>query len=163
MIQARPPQRKNWPRVSTSEVTLDTRAPRCSSVWWAMLRAWMWLKARTRRPHRARSLAVASRWLVVRAAQAATRIRATPAPARTSIPQPGRAAGDVAVDGLLHQHRGDDPAAPGHQGQGQGEGGPLRSSGEAASRRSSRMAGMRSAPTSLPCLTAVPPPPPACS
>ena len=45
----------------------------------------MWLKARTRRPHRA-SLAVASRWLVVRAAQAATRIRARPVPARTSIP-----------------------------------------------------------------------------
>ena len=38
---------------------------------------------------------------------------------------PGLAAGDVAVDGLLDQHRGDDPATPGQQGKGQGEDGPL--------------------------------------
>jgi hypothetical protein len=49
-----------------------------------------------------------------------------PGPGQDQHPgQPGAAADDVAVDGLLDQDRGDDPAAPGDQGQGQGEGGPL--------------------------------------
>src|SRR5512132_4220920 len=159
MIQARPPQRKNWPRVSTSEVTLDTRAPRCSSVGWAMLRAWMWLKARTRSPHRARSLAVASRWLVVLAAHAATRTIATPAPARPSI-APSRAGPAVTwrsmvcwtSTGVMTR------PPPASRARARVRKAPRRSSGEAARpRRSSRMAWMRSPPTSLPCLT-VPPP-----
>ena len=37
----------------------------------------------------------------------------------------GVAADDVAVDGLLDQHRGHHPPASGDQGQGQGDGGPL--------------------------------------
>jgi hypothetical protein len=46
----------------------------------------MWLKARTRRPHSARSLARASRWLVVLAAQAVTSTSTSPSPASGSTP-----------------------------------------------------------------------------
>jgi hypothetical protein len=79
----------------------------------------MWLKARTRRPHRARSLAVASR-------PGRDQDQRHPGPGQDQHPREmGVAADDVAVDGLLDQHRGDHPPAPGDQGQGQGEGGPL--------------------------------------
>src|SRR4029453_7466043 len=150
MIQARPPQRKNWPRVSTSEVTRETRAPRCSSVWWAMLRAWMWLKARTRRPHRARSEAVASRWLVVRAAQALTRTRTTPAAASPASPDMStrpparwRSMACWTSTGVMIR------PPPASRARPRVIPAPRRSSGEAASpRRSSAMAWIRSPTTS---------------
>ena len=47
--QAMPPHWANWAMVSTSLVTRAVSSPRRDSLWSAMLSAWMWAKAATRR------------------------------------------------------------------------------------------------------------------
>src|SRR6266498_1181516 len=106
-----PPQRKKSLSVSTSETTRLTRLPRRSSLWWAMLSAWMWRKVRVRSAAKPRSAAPARRRPVARAHRAVS--TTTTPPAIASAGEQCEQHGEADA----HQQLGRDrQAAPQHTG-----------------------------------------------
>src|SRR6266511_3653011 len=110
-----PPQRKKSLSVSTSETTRLTRLARRSSLWWAMLSAWMWRKVRVRSaasPGQAAAGGPRSQRRQHHDHRAGGCQRQHPAEL---------AAGQVMVDHLLDEHGRDHAAGAGQQRQQNGE------------------------------------------